>query len=99
MSNAGGLKYCYKNFPWISKDKDAYTFNYQKSLISLTKLISRERERERMLQGIYGNLGGKNGHNMRFCTFQSNGFILAASSFIKTSSLLGLGMGTSTCCK
>lgn len=53
MSNAGGLKYCYKNFPWISKDKDAYTFNYQKSLISLTKLISRERERGKGCYKVY----------------------------------------------
>lgn len=56
-----------------------------------------KREGKGELPGIYGNLRGKSGLNMPFCTFQSNGFRLAASNLIKTSSLLGVGKGTSTC--
>lgn len=46
------------------------------------------------LHGIQGNLNGKKGRNMPFCTFQSTGFILTASIFNKISPLLGLGIGT-----
>ena len=41
---------------------------------------------------------GKSGRSIPFCIFQSTGFRLVASSFSKTSSCLGVGIGTSTCC-
>lgn len=51
------------------------------------------------LLGIKGNLEGRNGRSMPFWIFESRGFMLVASTFTKTSSLFGVGTGTSTCCK
>lgn len=51
------------------------------------------------LPGMKGNFRGKRGRNTPFWIFQSDAFRLAASSFSKTSSFLGLGIGTLTCCK
>ena len=48
---------------------------------------------------MQGNLRGKKGRNWPFWIFQSTGFRAVASSLSKTSSLLGVGTGSSTCCK
>lgn len=50
------------------------------------------------IPGTKGNLRGKNGRSSPFWTFQSTGFRPVASTFTRTSSFFGLGMGTSTCC-
>ena len=51
------------------------------------------------IPGMQGNLRGKKGRNWPFWTFQSTGFRAVASSLSKTSSLLGVGTDSSTCCK
>ena len=51
------------------------------------------------LPGMWGNLRGRKGLSMPFWSFQSIGFRLVASNFNKTSSFLGVGISTSTCCK
>lgn len=49
------------------------------------------------LPGIKGNLLGAAGRNIPFCILKSIGFMLDTTTFIRTSSLLGVGTGASTC--
>ena len=49
------------------------------------------------LRGMKGNLRGKTGRNSPLCILQSIGFIVDASTLIRTSSFKGVGTGTSTC--
>lgn len=48
------------------------------------------------LPGIKGNLLGAIGRSNPFCTLKSIGFMLDASSFMRTSSFWGVGTGVST---